>query len=284
MTDKYRIFPGAPFAAIGTNSRAGGRDFIVSDIHGRYAELVAELVAVRFNPSRDRLFSVGDLVDRGPQNLDCLGLLRQPWFKAVLGNHEGLLLTRRAGRPSRYHSILDAYNPRNGTGWLDGLSLADEVELNSLIPLLEACPLVMRVAHEAGEFNVTHAQLTRDRTSGFIREEHLLDEQLLEYAEPFLTWGRALCGEGRRAHKALTVDLGDGEVLEVTGNPFEPGVALTYCGHNRLKRSLLHRSHFHFDRGAAYMGPGERVLVLEHADVMRRLELAGVKAWPKHTP
>jgi hypothetical protein len=41
-----------------------GRDFIVGDLHGCRAMLDALLVHVGFDPDRDRLFSVGDLMDR----------------------------------------------------------------------------------------------------------------------------------------------------------------------------------------------------------------------------
>ena len=35
---------------------------------------------------------MGDLIDRGPQSADCLGLLRCRWFRAVRGNHEQMAL------------------------------------------------------------------------------------------------------------------------------------------------------------------------------------------------
>lgn len=45
-----------------------GRDFAVGDIHGMYSLLEQKLAAVNFNPQKDRLFSVGDLVNRGPES------------------------------------------------------------------------------------------------------------------------------------------------------------------------------------------------------------------------
>lgn len=43
-----------------------GRDFVVVDLHGCLDQLEALLKAIGFDPARDRLFSVGNLVDRGP--------------------------------------------------------------------------------------------------------------------------------------------------------------------------------------------------------------------------
>jgi serine/threonine protein phosphatase 1 len=68
-----------------------GRDFVVGDIHGWYEPLMAELEAVCFDPALDRLFSVGDLINRGPDSERCLLLIEEPWFFAVRGNHEQIL-------------------------------------------------------------------------------------------------------------------------------------------------------------------------------------------------
>lgn len=66
-----------------------GRDFIVGDIHGCFSALQSHLDSIRFNPdSGDRLFSVGDLVDRGPECEASIEWLAKPWFFAVAGNHE----------------------------------------------------------------------------------------------------------------------------------------------------------------------------------------------------
>ena len=43
-----------------------GRDFVVGDLHGMFDHLRALMAEVGFDGDRDRLFSVGDLVDRGP--------------------------------------------------------------------------------------------------------------------------------------------------------------------------------------------------------------------------
>lgn len=67
-----------------------GRDFFVGDIHGQYRLLMKALNNVAFDRGRDRLFSVGDLIDRGEQSLECLSLPFEPWFFGVRGNHEML--------------------------------------------------------------------------------------------------------------------------------------------------------------------------------------------------
>lgn len=69
-----------------------GRDFVVGDLHGCFDLLDRLLDHVRFDPACDRLFSVGDLIDRGPDSLRSLGFLGAPWFYAMKGTREHMLL------------------------------------------------------------------------------------------------------------------------------------------------------------------------------------------------
>ncbi|MEJ2042070.1 MAG: metallophosphoesterase [Reinekea sp.] len=69
-----------------------GRDFIVSDLHGFRSKLDSLLKQVKFSYAHDRLISVGDLIDRGPESIECLYLIDEPWFWAVRGNHEQMLI------------------------------------------------------------------------------------------------------------------------------------------------------------------------------------------------
>ena len=69
-----------------------GKDYFVGDIHGCYEQLMEALVKIKFNANTDRLISVGDLVDRGPDSVKCLNLLKELWFHAVSGNHEDMMI------------------------------------------------------------------------------------------------------------------------------------------------------------------------------------------------
>lgn len=67
-----------------------GRDFFIGDLHGQYPLLERALQNVDFKRDRDRLFAVGDLIDRGAASHRCLALVNEPWFFSVMGNHEQL--------------------------------------------------------------------------------------------------------------------------------------------------------------------------------------------------
>ena len=60
--------------------------WLSGDIHGCLEQLRRKLWHCRFDPWRDLLISVGDVIDRGPQSLRCLQLLEQHWVCAVRGD------------------------------------------------------------------------------------------------------------------------------------------------------------------------------------------------------
>ena len=72
-------------------------------------ELAALLDAVGFDPASDRLHPTGDVVNRGPDSLGTLRLLRDAGAEGVLGNHDVHLLGVAAGRRvPRRSDTLDA--------------------------------------------------------------------------------------------------------------------------------------------------------------------------------
>ena len=66
--------------------------WLSGDIHGCLEQLRRKLWHCGFEPWRDLLISVGDVIDRGPQSLRCLQLLEQHWVRAVRGNHEQMAM------------------------------------------------------------------------------------------------------------------------------------------------------------------------------------------------
>lgn len=77
--------------------------YAIGDLHGCFDSLVALLDRLPFDADRDRLWLVGDLVNRGPKNVEVLRWAMAmdarlgERFTAVLGNHDLHLLRRVEG-------------------------------------------------------------------------------------------------------------------------------------------------------------------------------------------
>lgn len=100
--------------------------YIIGDIQGCYDPLCRLLDKIRFDPSQDQLWFVGDLVNRGGQSLAVLRLLyrlRQN-VTCVLGNHDLHLLAeaeRAHQRPSNnpeLRAIIEADDASQLLHWL----------------------------------------------------------------------------------------------------------------------------------------------------------------------
>lgn len=71
---------------------SGERRLFVGDLHGCRAELEALLTRFGFREGKDRLFSVGDVVGKGPDVPGTLQVLKDRGAEVVKGNHEISLL------------------------------------------------------------------------------------------------------------------------------------------------------------------------------------------------
>ena len=72
--------------------------WVVGDVHGCARELDDLLRKVRFDPGRDTLWSIGDLVNTGPDSVAVLRLWRDLGGRGVIGNHDVYALLSTSGR------------------------------------------------------------------------------------------------------------------------------------------------------------------------------------------
>ncbi|MDG2045614.1 MAG: symmetrical bis(5'-nucleosyl)-tetraphosphatase [Halioglobus sp.] len=99
--------------------------YVIGDIQGCLQPLKCLLNAVQFSHDQDVLWSVGDIVNRGPESLESLRFLyhMRDNLTVVLGNHDLHLLAIAAGvrRPSRsdtFDEILNAPDRQELLEWL----------------------------------------------------------------------------------------------------------------------------------------------------------------------
>ena len=124
--------------------------YAVGDLQGCFREFQQLLELIRFDPARDKLWLVGDLVNRGPDLLAVLRHVKSLGDAAitVLGNHDLHLLAVAAGvaelhRSDTISDILHAPDREELLTWLRG----------------------QRLLHTEGNFVLVHAGLLPEWTA-----------------------------------------------------------------------------------------------------------------------
>ena len=163
-----------------------GRDFAVGDIHGCFSVLEQALKEASFDPTRDRVLCVGDLVNCGLESARALEFLEQDWFYTVRGNHDHAIqqdfqLMNEKGKDA----VRDEFE-RDGLGWM---LLLDEAGQNEFLEAFTALPYAIEVPSKAGErVGLTHAEIPKDLSwQDFIQKLEEGDEKTLQTA----LWGRS---------------------------------------------------------------------------------------------
>ena len=231
-----------------------GRDFIVGDIHGHFGLLESLLDQICFDKENDRLITVGDFIDRGPETLRALDFLGQPWFFSVRGNHEELLLNCYQNPYSSLYGL-----------WMDiGGEWAEDVQPSVLEEMnegLSKLPYAISIETVHGEVGVLHADIP-SRMSWPKLLDKLSKDKLKQKDLELLLWSR-LRFQGYRANPNQSV------------KPIK-GVHKVYFGHNVVDEPTLYGNMMFLETGAYCKGrlsaielATEEVVVVEQGDVSR---------------
>jgi serine/threonine protein phosphatase 1 len=196
-----------------------GRDFVVGDIHGCFGQLQDELNILNFDAEKDRLFCVGDLVDRGPESEDVVKWLNKPWLHSVRGNHEQMAIETFRGDWDACNYFI------NGGQWFLGLT---HEERAAYVDLFESMPLIIEVETSSGNIGIVHAEYPIGKwqdKSGFIADKSF---------QSALIWSRD------------RVSFGDQSLVN--------GIDWIYCGHTPVNERTVFGNHVYLDTGAVFDG------------------------------
>jgi len=167
--------------------------YAIGDLQGCHEEFVELLALIGFAPARDRLWVVGDIVNRGPESLACLREVKAlgDAARVVLGNHDLHLLTVAAGhrRPHRSDTIDDI------------LAAPDRADL---LDWLATRPLVVRederLMVHAGvlpSWTAAHAQMLSGEVEAKLRSDDAHRFLGVLYGDEPSTWRDDLDGDDR---------------------------------------------------------------------------------------
>ena len=136
--------------AFGVNT--DGRDLVFGDVHGCFPTLARALDAVGYEAGCDRLFGVGDLVNRGPHSAEAIDWLERRFAAVVLGNHDRAVLSWFAAKRRT--------TPSAGSEWLRGIAPS---EFGRWRAALGDMPLAITIETPHGPVGLVHAEAPRVR-------------------------------------------------------------------------------------------------------------------------
>lgn len=176
--------------------------YVFSDVHGHRAAL--ERVLERVSPSADdRFFCLGDMIDRGPDSVGVMAVVRAlPNVCVLMGNHEDLMLGCLDHPEDGIATINWGIN--GGAATSDGLAALPDDEAEELVAWVRSLPRWAHARVGERDYVLVHAGLrldvaprpeTWDEASIARCMEGQLAEDLMWIREDF--WGepRGLSGE-----------------------------------------------------------------------------------------
>ena len=213
-----------------------GRDLVVGDVHGCFRTLERALAELRFDAARDRLFGVGDLVDRGPHSAEALVWLERRFEAVVMGDRERPLL-----------DWLDPYrrsSPVHRPQWLARVPRSQRRRWRQAVARM---PLAVTIETHHGPVGVVHADV------------------------PHLDWAvaTAMLEAGALHHvdvALLGIDADELEVLRHRSQRVEGLRALVH-GHFVVDAVQRLANRWNVDTGASF--PGRDRLTLLHVNARR---------------
>lgn len=170
-----------------------GRDYVVGDVHGHLAQLLRQLNELEFNPEIDRLFFLGDVIDRGPDGEAVLSMIDQRTYWSVLGNHEAMMI---AGFEEPGRDVLHRWN---GGEWFYRIPTARQ---RAIINQVRAWPWAMEIDTGVTRVGLIHANVPNSSWIQVAEQLQAIDSDwqsgallsagAVEYAAQTLLWDRTL--------------------------------------------------------------------------------------------
>lgn len=209
-------------------AKSDGKVYAVGDIHGCYDLLMNCLDQIGFNFKSDLLIAVGDLVDRGHQNIQCVELLSKPWFVSVLGNHEMLCIQGLQNESYKQCHV------SNGGEWFYAL---DEEDMVGIAQTFSRMPIAIELERNGKLFGFVHGHIEQNNWDDFKESFDTFDgNQFTRSPVDTSIWGR------------------DRTNLKLTQYSKVSGVEAVILGHTVFEKPVRRDNCYYIDTGAFHFG------------------------------
>ncbi|MFV5470824.1 metallophosphoesterase [Acinetobacter baumannii] len=202
-----------------------GKLYAVGDIHGCYNLLMNRLKEIGFDFDNDLLVAVGDLVDRGAQNLECIELLSKPWFTSVRGNHEDLCIGGLHDQSYKRCHI------DNGGKWF---YMLDGQAMYNIAKVFSELPIVLEINHKGKKFGIVHGHIEQNDWNEF--KDSFCQPSKNRAPSDLAMWGRE------------RLDTDNQQYTHVTG------VDAVIMGHTVTQKPCKRDNCYWIDTGAVHWG------------------------------
>ena len=203
-----------------------GKLWAVGDIHGCYNLLMTRLKEIGFDFENDLLVAVGDLVDRGTQNIECIELLSKPWFTSVRGNHEDLCIG------GLHNESYKRCHVANGGEWF---YMLDGQAMYNIAKTFAELPVVLEISHNGKKFGFVHGHIEQNNWDEF-KETFTQEPTAFRDPSELAMWGRERLNDENQQYTHVS------------------GVDAVIMGHTVTQRPCKRDNCYWIDTGAVHWG------------------------------
>lgn len=203
-----------------------GKLYAVGDIHGCYDLLMNRLKEIVFDFENDLLVAVGDLVDRGTQNIECIELLSKPWFTSVRGNHEDLCIG------GLHNESYKRCHVANGGEWF---YMLDGQAMYNIAKTFAELPVVLEISHNGKKFGFVHGHIEQNNWDEF-KETFTQEPTAFRDPSELAMWGRDRLDEDKNQYTHVS------------------GIDAVIMGHTVTQKPCKRDNCYWIDTGAVHWG------------------------------
>lgn len=209
------------------------RHFVFGDIHGKYEALIELLKEFDYDEKTDMLYSVGDMIDRGPQSVECFKFFTEQsntW--AIFGNHEYMMTD------DEWFQIWVS----NGGIYTDDSLREHGLDRTFMTKTITKMPMVLDVGENDDDdsFRLIHAEMPFFWDSDGLKIN--LSTMTREYLSQQLQWSRKTVTAMHTAMPEQVIEMAEGMTARNDRTVFS--------GHTFVKEVLLVGNQYFIDTGA----------------------------------